>query len=93
MHDFIAKTASLRHIDTFWPSDTHPCRILIKELTYKELLTADVGIQVADREAIFSLWPPGYSLSHEIKCSILFPLPDSLHHQQHLFRQGRHCCF
>lgn len=50
-----------------------------------QVLTADICIQVADCEAVFSLRTPGYTFSHQIKCAILFPLANFFHHQQHLF--------
>lgn len=52
---------------------------------YRYALTANICIQVADSEPVFSLWTPGNTLSHQIKSSILFSLSDFLHHQQHFF--------
>lgn len=64
----------------------------IVRLSARASLTSDVGVRVADGEAIFSFWTPGYALGHQIKRAILFPLPDLLHHQQHLLRQSCHDC-
>lgn len=58
----------------------------------QESLTTDVGVRVADGEAIFSFRAPGYALGHQVKCTILFSLPDPLHHQQHLLRHRCHDC-
>lgn len=44
-------------------------------------LTADICILVADSKAVFSLWTPGNTISHQIKCAILFSLSNFLYHQ------------
>lgn len=82
----------------FWPvrettnrlktttSSTSSMTFALHPIWWLQVLTADICIQVADCEAVFTLRTPGYTFSHQIKCAILLPLANFLHHQQHFFR-------